>query len=143
MEDDANIEEQVQQMENDLDEPMEVNPNAHSSITVQSGDSLSTRSRKRKARVDPIIEGMTTAATLLGNELRQASSSMNEALQAEVELQKKTSLVNIEISKMQSMSSLDRFKASRKIMREPEAVLTFWTLEGEEREAFVKFMLEE
>ncbi|KAL4592782.1 hypothetical protein LXL04_005787 [Taraxacum kok-saghyz] len=27
----------------------------------------------------------------------------------------------------------DKFKASRKIMREPEAVLTFWNLEGEDR----------
>ncbi|KAI3509973.1 hypothetical protein L1887_25498 [Cichorium endivia] len=56
---------------------------------------------------------------------------------------KKASMVAIEISKMGSMTVVDKFKASRKIMRDPQAVATFWNYEGEDREMFVWLMLQE
>ncbi|CAI9300372.1 unnamed protein product [Lactuca saligna] len=40
-----------------------------------------------------------------------------------------------------SLSALDRFKASRKIMRDPGTVLIFRKLEEQDREDFVKFYI--
>lgn len=125
MENDANMEEeQSQQAEDGFEEPADVSHNANNTTSVQSEEVSSARTKKRK-RLDPIAEGITNAAALLGKELREASAFLNQSLKAEVDLQEKTSMVSSEISKIESMSLLDKFKASRKIMREPEAVLTF------------------
>ncbi|CAI9302515.1 unnamed protein product [Lactuca saligna] len=80
---------------------------------------------------------------VLGEKLEKAGNNMNQAILGETEVQKTDSMVIPEISKMQSLSAFDRFKASRKIMCDPETVLSFWNLEGEDREDFVRFMLEE
>ncbi|KAL4580177.1 hypothetical protein LXL04_016359 [Taraxacum kok-saghyz] len=135
----ANVEEELLDMEDDFNEQ---NEEFSPTTNVQSEETSSASSKKRK-RIDPFIEGISNAAALLGKELREASTTLSQSLNTEVELQKKTSMVTAEILKIPSMNQSDKFKASRKIMREPEAVLTFWNLEGEDRETFVKLMLEE
>ncbi|CAI9287421.1 unnamed protein product [Lactuca saligna] len=131
MEEDANNEEQSEQVEDVFEEQ-----------TTENEESPNTCSKKRK-RVDAVIKGITITANTLGEKLEKAANSMNQAILGETEVQKKASMVIPEISKMQSLSAFDRFKASRKIMRDPETVLSFWNLEGEDRENFVRFMLEE
>ncbi|KAL4578846.1 hypothetical protein LXL04_014977 [Taraxacum kok-saghyz] len=95
--------------------------------TVESPEETSSASSKKRKRKDPFIEGISKAAALLGKELREASTTLSQSLNAEVELQKKTSMVTAGILKIPSMNQSDKFKANRKIMREPEAVLTFGT----------------
>nr|KAJ0198949.1 hypothetical protein LSAT_V11C600316290 [Lactuca sativa] len=131
MEEDANNEEQFEQIEDGFEEQ-----------TTENEESPNIGSKKRK-RVDALIKGITIAANVLREKLEKAANSMNQAILGETEVQKKTSMVIPEISKMQSLSALDRFKASRKIMRDPKTVLSFWNLEGEDREGFVRLMLEE
>ncbi|KAL4561620.1 hypothetical protein LXL04_033790 [Taraxacum kok-saghyz] len=104
----ANVDEELLDMEDDFNEQ---NEETSPTTNVQSEETSSASSKKRK-RKDPFIEGISNA------------------------LQKKTSMVTAEILKIPSMNQSDKFKASRKIMREPEAVLTFWNLEGEDRETF-------
>nr|KAJ0197986.1 hypothetical protein LSAT_V11C700382420 [Lactuca sativa] len=123
-----NVEEELLQMENDFNE--------------QSEETSSASTMKRKRKFDPFIEGISKATALLGKDLREALTTMSQSLNVEVELQKKTSMVTSEILKIPSMDQRDKLKASRKIMCEPEEVLTFWNFEGEERETFVKLMLE-
>ncbi|CAI9277551.1 unnamed protein product [Lactuca saligna] len=135
-----NAEEELLQMEDDFNEQSEeISPTKNG----QSEETSSASTKKRKRKVDLFIEEISKAAALLGKNLREALTTMSQSLNAEVELQKKTSMVTSEILKIPSMDQKDKFKASRKIMREPEAVLTFWNLEGEARETFVNLMLEE
>nr|KAJ0188303.1 hypothetical protein LSAT_V11C900459920 [Lactuca sativa] len=135
-----NVEEELLQMEDDFNEQSEeISPITNG----QSEETSSASTKKRKHKFDPFIEGISKSTALLGKDLWEASATMSQSLNAEVELQKKTSLVTSEILKIPSMDQRDKFKASRKIMRKPEAVLTFWNFEGEERETFVKLMLEE
>ncbi|XP_023744938.1 uncharacterized protein At2g29880 [Lactuca sativa] len=135
-----NVEEELLQMEDDFNEQSEeISPTPNG----QSEETSSASTKKRKRKFDPFIEGISKASTLLGKDHREASAIMSQSLNAGVELQKKTSMVTSEILKIPSMDQKDKFKASRKIMRETEAVLTFWNLQGEERETFVKLMLEE
>ncbi|CAI9295227.1 unnamed protein product [Lactuca saligna] len=135
-----NVEEELLQMEDDFNEQsVEISPTKNG----QSEETSSASTKKRKNKFDSFIEGISKATALLSKDLWEASTTMSQSLNAEVELQKKTSMVTAEILKIPSMDQKDKFKASRKIMREPEAVLTFWNLEGEERETFVKLMLEE
>ena len=114
METDANVEEESQQLEDITDDPVDASHSTRTTTNVQSDEGSSARSKKRKSRFDPIVEGITNAATLLGKELREASATMNESIKAEVDLQNKTSLVSSEISKIQSMSNMGKFRASRK-----------------------------
>nr|KAJ0195605.1 hypothetical protein LSAT_V11C700355610 [Lactuca sativa] len=132
MEEDANNEEQSEQIE------------------YENEESPNTTSKKRK-RVDVVIKGITIAANVLGEKLEKTANSMDQAILGEKEVQKKkkkkkkkkTSMVIPKISKMQSLSVMDWFKASRKIICDPKTVLSFWNLEGEDQEDFVRFMLEE
>lgn len=135
-----NVEEELLQMEDDFNEQSEeISPTTNG----QSEETSSASTKKRKRKFDPFIEGISKATALLGKDLREALTTMSQSLNVEVELQKKTSMVTSEILKIPSMDQRDKLKASRKIMREPEEVLTFWNFEGEERETFVKLMLEE
>ena len=135
-----NVEEELLQMEDDFNEQREeISPTTNQ----QSEETSSASTKKRKRKFDPFIEGISKAAALLGKDLREASATMSQSLNAEVELRKKNSMVTFEILKIPSMDQRDRFKASRKIMCEVEVVLTLWNLEGEVYETFVKLMLEE
>ncbi|CAI9280288.1 unnamed protein product [Lactuca saligna] len=134
------VEEELLKMEDDFNEKSE---EISSTANRQSEETSSANTKKRKHKFDPFIEGISKVVTLLGKDLREVSATMSQSLNAEAELQKKTSMVTSEILKIPSMDQRDKFKASRKIMHETEAVLTFWNLEGEERETFVKLMLEE
>nr|KAJ0206174.1 hypothetical protein LSAT_V11C500266710 [Lactuca sativa] len=116
MEEDANNEEQSEQAEGGFEEQ-----------TTENEESPNVGSKKRKGRVDVVIKGITIAANVLGEKLEKAATSMNQAILGETE----------------SLSTLDMFKASRKIIRDPETVLSFWNLEGEDWEDFVRFMLKE
>ncbi|CAI9260688.1 unnamed protein product [Lactuca saligna] len=127
-------------MEDDFNEQREeISPTTN----WQSEETSTASTKTRKRKFDPFIEEISKATALLGKDLREASATMSQSLNAEVELQKKTSMVTFEILKIPLMDQRDKFKASRKIMCEPEGVLTFWNLEGEERGSFVKLMLEE
>ncbi|KAL4563348.1 hypothetical protein LXL04_027389 [Taraxacum kok-saghyz] len=120
-------EEQSEQIDEDFEEQ-----------ATENEESPNSNSKKRKNRFDAVIKGITMAANILGEKLKKAANNMNQAILGETEVQKKASMVIPEISKMWSLSASDRFKASRKIMRDPETVLSFWNLEGEDREDFVK-----
>lgn len=62
---------------------------------------------------------------MLGEKLEQVDNSINQAILGETDVQKKASMVISEVTKMQSLSALDKFRASRKIMCDPETVLSF------------------
>ncbi|KAJ9536299.1 hypothetical protein OSB04_un000508 [Centaurea solstitialis] len=124
------MEEERQQSDDDsLGELTEVSRDAHSTTN------------KRKRRNNHIVEeDFSSAATLLGDKLVEASAIL---VQPQVDLQDKTAKVSSELSEIHSLSETERFKVLGKIIGEPAAVLTFWNLEGEERETWVRFMLEE
>ncbi|CAI9296641.1 unnamed protein product [Lactuca saligna] len=132
MEEDANNEEQ--------DEEIDIDPDL---LVEEDANNTSTHTKKRKSIFDLVVQGITIAANVLGEKLEKAASSTNQAILGETDVQKKASMVISKVSKMQSLSALDRFKASRKIMCDPETVLSFWNLEGEDRENLVMFMLHE
>ena len=60
----------------------------------------------------------------------------------EMEIHHKKSIVGSELAKM-DLTSMEKFRALRKITRDPEAVLSFWDCEGVAREEFVRYMLQE
>ena len=70
METDANVEEDSQQLEYITDDPVDISHTTRTTTNVQSDEGSSARSKKRKSRFDPIVEGITNATTLLGKELR-------------------------------------------------------------------------
>ncbi|KAI3779031.1 hypothetical protein L2E82_08467 [Cichorium intybus] len=84
MENDANLEEENQQMEDEFERPVEVSPN------TPTNTNSSVRLKKRKSRVDPIVEGITTAATLLEKGLQQAATTLNQAMHGETDIEKKS-----------------------------------------------------
>ncbi|KAJ9547036.1 hypothetical protein OSB04_019579 [Centaurea solstitialis] len=103
----------------------------------------SSRGRKRKNRVKTLVDGMHSAALLLGEKFENASKDMVEMVRMEMEkdIQNKTSMANSELVKMQSLSRVERFTAIEKITSESNNVLIFWSLDANEREDWVRFIL--
>ena len=87
---------------------------------------------------------MHSAALLLGEKFENASKDMVEMVRMEMEkdIQNKTSKVNSELVKMQSLSRVERFTTVQKITNEPNNVLIFWSLDASEREHWVRFILQ-
>nr|KAJ0191930.1 hypothetical protein LSAT_V11C800404780 [Lactuca sativa] len=104
MEEDATNEEKSEQIEDGFEEQ-----------PAENEESPNTTSKKRK-RVDAVIKGITIAANVLGEKLEKTANNMNQAILGETKEQKKASMVIHEISKMQSLSALDRFKASNMVL---------------------------
>jgi len=111
---------------------------------MRSEEGSSWGSKKRKNRVETLVDGMHSATLLLGEKFENALKDMVEMVRMEMEkdIQNKTSKVNSELVKMQSLSRVERFTAVQKITSEPNNVLIFWSLDASEREHWVRFILQ-
>ena len=114
-------------------------------VEVISFDFLTSigRARKRKRRVDPMIDGFSTAVAKHGESLEKTASKLNRGAEREDVLDKKRSLLTSEISKMQFFIRSEKFKVTSMIRDDPEKVNMFWDLQEVDREEFAKWVLEE
>lgn len=132
---------EASQMHSEEQESDENNPTIDSQMPSQ--ECSSQGSRKRKGRGDPLVDAINNAAVILGDRLGKASEKLGDRLvKVEMELHEKTSMVGSELAKM-NLTSMEKFTALRKITREPQSVLNFWNYEGEDREEFVRYLLQE
>ncbi|PWA91028.1 myb/SANT-like domain, Harbinger transposase-derived nuclease domain protein [Artemisia annua] len=103
----------------------------------------SVRSRKEKSRVDPMVDVLSEACNILGDHLYKAATKMSREVELEEAFEKKVDMVISELSKMKSLSRMERFKAIDIITSNPRHVKIFWGLIDEEREAWVRYKLQE
>lgn len=145
MEEQVHIEEQEQYSDDSFDEAMEGSHTARTTTSVQVEDVSSVPSKKRKNTVhtNSLLENFNDAVILFGDRLKESSAELSEGIKLEVDLNKKTAMLTLELEKMTSLSQLERFKAIRKMKSDPDSVLTFWDLKEEEREDWVRFVMSE
>lgn len=144
MEDDVNKEEQNQDSDDVFGEGMEDSHDVGTNASVQVEDISSGRGKKRKSHGhNTLLETFNNAVILFGDRIKESSAELSEAIKLEVELEKKTSMITSELSKMTSLSQVERFKAIKKIKDDPNSVKTFWDLEEHERESWVGFIMSE
>ena len=115
----------------EMEEERQQSDDSLGDLTEVSRDAHSTTNKRNRGKNDHFVEDFSSAASLLGDKLVEASAIL---VQPQVDLQDKTAKVSSELLKIHSLSETDRFKALGKIICEPAAVLTFWNLEGVERE---------
>lgn len=141
MEEDANRE-KVDQEGEDIDESTA--DTTIPSTTTPSEEGITLPPKKKRARSqDPLLEGITSAARLLRKELETSSMKLSAAIESDMDIQKKTNMIILELSKMVSLTNRDVYRAVKKITSVPENVLVFFSFKEEQREDWVKYLLED
>lgn len=133
---DGSMEDHINQVENNLSDDQDDASNVHTNVQSQE---CTSGSKKRKNRSESLYEVINNAIFVLGDKLMKASQSLMEV---EVEMLKKTSMIADELEKFGTFSETEMFSALRKITKDSESVITFWSLKEERRENWVRFMLD-
>ncbi|KAJ9561091.1 hypothetical protein OSB04_006251 [Centaurea solstitialis] len=143
MQENVDKEEPTQELDADDDDEVEVEssqvppPRSHST-EFTSRDATNKGKNKRKA--DPMVEAFQDAVKFLGEGLTKMSNKMTER---EEEFDKKRTMVTSEISKMESLTMMQKFKAGEKIRDDIEKVKVFCDLNDADRVQYVKYILEQ
>lgn len=135
----ASMEDHDNQYEDDLSNDQDDASHAHTNPQNVQSQECTSGSKKRKNRSESLQEVISNATFMLGDKLMKASSSLMEV---EVQMLKKTSMIADEIEKFGTFSEIEMFSALRKITKDSESVITFWSLKEERRESWVRFMLD-
>ncbi|KAI3802726.1 hypothetical protein L1987_30867 [Smallanthus sonchifolius] len=150
MEEDMNAQEQELEQEQEGDDDfvvdMEDNHDEYISIpSVQVEETSSARTKKRKDmnKSSSMLKNFNDAVSLFADRLKESSKESSEGIKFEMDLERKKAMITNELSKMTSMTQFERFRAIKKIKNDQDSVITFWDLNEEEREDWVKFMLKE
>lgn len=128
----ANVEEEAQESDDDL----------NNVSNVQVEENSSSPNRKRKDRVDHLGEGLNDVVNVLCDTIHKAATTMSRDVDFQVDLRKKKTMITSEIMKMQSLTQPRKFKAIKKIRSESEYVEIYWDLDEEYREDWVTYILE-
>ncbi|XP_021969506.1 uncharacterized protein LOC110864690 isoform X3 [Helianthus annuus] len=140
VEEEVNMVEEEHQRNEDFDE-ISHNVGTDSSLQVEETSSVRSKKRKRARQVDPLVRSFSDAVVLFADRLKETSAELSEDIKFELDIKKKTLMMPEELSKMTSLSQLEKFQAIEKIKDDQIRVMTFWSLGEEEREAWIRFLL--
>nr|GEW27231.1 protein ALP1-like [Tanacetum cinerariifolium] len=121
------IKEQEQESEKDSDDAID------SSVQVEASSVRRKKKKKNMGHVNPLVKSFNDAVLLFGERLKESSAQLSEGIKLNVELKNKTSMLTLELEKMEEFTQLERFKVIRKMQSDPDSVITFWNLKEKER----------
>ncbi|KAJ9549302.1 hypothetical protein OSB04_021845 [Centaurea solstitialis] len=101
--------------------------------------SPSVISRKRKSRSD---DGFNNAVGLITESLKEISKDLSQGIKFDMKINELSDKIPPEIFKMASLTQSEKFKALTKIRGDPINVQNFWQVDENNREAWVKYILE-
>ncbi|KAI3793129.1 hypothetical protein L1987_35743 [Smallanthus sonchifolius] len=134
--------EQEQQVDHDFDE-VSHNERTNTSFEVEETSSVRSKKRKSASQDKSLFRSFNDAVILFADALKESSAKLSEGIKYELDLKKKTQMITFEVSKMTSLTQLERFRAIEKLKNDRDSVITFWALNEEEREDWVRFLLSE
>ncbi|KAJ8441240.1 hypothetical protein Cgig2_033964 [Carnegiea gigantea] len=85
---------------------------------VEASSAKSGNLGKRVRASDNLVKGLSEVASILGREIRAASSNISRAIGFDVELSEKRSKLNEELANL-SLTTMERHRAARKIASKP------------------------
>ncbi|XP_076943005.1 uncharacterized protein LOC143613076 [Bidens hawaiensis] len=142
MEQEVNMEEEEEEHQEDDDfGEHSYHEGTNASFQVEETSSDRGKKRKRTSQVDTLFKSFNDAVVLFGDRLKETSAELSEDIKFELDIKKKALMVTTELSTMTSLTQLERFRANDKIKDDPNRVMTCWTLDEEEREAWVRYLL--
>ncbi|KAJ8446004.1 hypothetical protein Cgig2_012348 [Carnegiea gigantea] len=89
---------------------------------------------------DNLVKGLSEVTSILGREIRAASSNISRAIGFDVELSEKHSKLNEELANL-GLTTMERHRAARKIASEPVSVDVFFSIPDAERKEWVQALL--
>ena len=104
-------------------------------------ETSSVRSGKRARISENLVKGLSEVASILGREIRAASSEISRAVGFDVELSEKRSKLNQELSVL-GLTTMERHRATRKIASEPETIDIFFSIPDVEKKEWVQALLQ-
>ena len=137
MEDEVN-EEGENEESSKKDEPESSATQEPSGVEASSGKSGNLGKRVRTS--DNLVKGLSEVASILGREIRAASSNISRAIGFDVELSEKRSKLNEELANL-GLTTMERHRAARKIASQPESVDVFFSIPDAERKEWVQALL--
>nr|GEV09886.1 reverse transcriptase domain-containing protein [Tanacetum cinerariifolium] len=129
------IKEQEQESKEDSDDAIDA------SVQVEASNVRRKKKKKNMGHVNPLVKSFNDAVLLFGERLKESSAQLSEGIKLDVELKNKTSMLILELEKMEELTQVERFKAIRKMQSDPDSVITFWNLKEKERTDWVSFFL--
>ncbi|KAJ8424269.1 hypothetical protein Cgig2_003800 [Carnegiea gigantea] len=99
---------------------------------VKASSAKSGNLGKRVRASDNLVKGLSEVASILGREIRAASSNISRAIGFDVELSEKRSKLNEELANL-GLTTMERHRAARKIASEPESIDVFFSIPDAER----------
>ncbi|KAJ8425459.1 hypothetical protein Cgig2_018857 [Carnegiea gigantea] len=85
---------------------------------VKASSAKSGNLGKRVRASDNLVKGLSEVASILGREIRAASSNISRVIDFDVELSEKRSKLNEELANL-GLTNMERHRAVRKIASEP------------------------
>ncbi|KAJ8433588.1 hypothetical protein Cgig2_012601 [Carnegiea gigantea] len=95
---------------------------------------------RRVRASDNLVKGLSEVASILGREIRAASSNISQAIDFDVELSEKHSKLNEELANL-GLITMERHRAARKIASELESVDVFFSIPDAERKECMEALL--
>jgi len=136
MEQEVNVEDTQESDDDILDSDIAASRNTN---LQHDETSPSVISRKRKSRSD---DGFNNAVGLITESLKEISKDLSQGIKFDMKINELSEKIPPEILKMTSLTQIEKFKALTKIRSDPVHVQNFWQLEEDNREAWVKYILE-
>ena len=109
---------------------------------VEASSAKSGNLGKQVRASDILVKGISEVASILGREIRAASSNISQAIDFDFELSEKRSKLNQELANL-GLTTMERHRAARKIAFKPESVDVFFSILDAERKEWVQALLRE
>ncbi|KAJ8437095.1 hypothetical protein Cgig2_016449 [Carnegiea gigantea] len=118
----------------------EVNEEGENELKVEASSGKSRNLGKWVRAYDNLVKGLTEVASILGREIRAASSNISRAIGFDVELSDKCSKLNEELANL-GLTTIERHQAVRKIASELKSIDVFFSIPDAERKELVQALL--
>ncbi|XP_042401207.1 uncharacterized protein LOC121991264 [Zingiber officinale] len=139
----ANIVEEIDKVAVDNDESIGIDGDYASygqDFNFGSNEENSKPKRRKTESTKDLSQVIREATAILGEELNNASNRLSKALEYDEGTEKRMK-INEVLTKLPGLSMLERHKATRKIGCDRETTDIFFTIPDDEKEVFVKVLL--
>ncbi|KAG8377351.1 hypothetical protein BUALT_Bualt08G0024100 [Buddleja alternifolia] len=117
-----------------------------SSVKQPDGESSKQGPRKRRKNADGLMSGLKDIVEMMGNHLKESREQMSNMINViaapEQQNMDNRQKLNEELRKISSLSLSERFKVGRELVRDKDSLDYFFTIEDDEKEVFVRELLQ-
>ena len=109
--------------------------------TNEEYSSIKKNPKKRRKIFEPIIQGITDAATVIANQIKASTEIFSKTISMNLIVFEAKKKVDEEIKKLPGITMSEHFKAVRNITQDDDKTIVFFAVADDEKEEWVKAVL--